>query len=208
MPTINVLDMQGKACGTYDLSEKVFGIEPNEYAVHAVVKALLANKRQGTQSTLTRTEVRGGGRKPWRQKGTGRARQGSTRAPQWFKGGVALGPKPRCYRVTLNKKLKRLALFSVLSAKVKENEMIVVDSIKMDEYKTKTMAAFLKAVGADGKALIVTKAADEKVYRSAGNIAGVAVAPSNALNVYDILKYDKLVIAKDAVAAIEEVYGK
>ena len=208
MPTINVVDMQGKACGTYDLSEKVFGIEPNEYAVHAVVKAILANKRQGTQSTLTRTEVRGGGRKPWRQKGTGRARQGSTRSPQWFKGGVALGPKPRCYRITLNKKLKRLALFSVLSAKVKENEMIVVDAIKVDEYKTKTMVNFLKAVGAEGKALIVTKAADEKVYRSAGNIANVAIAPSNALNVYDLLKFDKLVIDKDAVAAIEEVYGK
>ena len=208
MPTINVVDMQGKACGTYDLSEKVFGIEPNEYAVHAVVKAILANRRQGTQSTLTRTEVRGGGRKPWRQKGTGRARQGSTRSPQWFKGGVALGPKPRSYRITLNKKLKRLALFSVLSAKVKENEMIVVNEIKVDEYKTKTMVEFLKAVGAEGKALIVTKAADEKVYRSAGNIAGVAIAPSNAINVYDLLKFDKLVIAQDAVAAIEEVYGK
>ena len=208
MPTINVVDMQGKACGTYDLSEKVFGIEPNEYAVHAVVKAILANKRQGTQSTLTRTEVRGGGRKPWRQKGTGRARQGSTRAPQWFKGGIALGPKPRCYRITLNKKLKRLALFSVLSAKVKENEMIVVDSIKVDEYKTKTMVEFLKAVGATGKTLIVTKNADEKVYRSAGNIAGVEIAPSNAINVYDILRFEKLVIAKDAVEAIEEVYGK
>ena len=208
MPTINVVDMQGKACGTYDLSEKVFGIEPNEYAVHAVVKAILANKRPGTQSTLTRTEVRGGGRKPWRQKGTGRARQGSTRSPQWFKGGVALGPKPRCYRITLNKKLKRLALFSVLSAKVKENEMIVVNEIKVDEYKTKTMVEFLKAVGAEGKALIVTKAADEKVYRSAGNIAGVETTPSNAINVYDILRFDKLVIAKDAVAAIEEVYGK
>jgi large subunit ribosomal protein L4 len=208
MPTINVVDMQGKACGTYDLSEKVFGIEPNEYAVHAVVKAILANKRQGTQSTLTRTEVRGGGRKPWRHKGTGRARQGCTRAPQWFKGGIALGPKPRCYRITLNKKLKRLALFSVLSAKVKENAMIVVNEIKVDEYKTKTMVEFLKAVGAEGKALIVTKAADEKVYRSAGNIAGVAIAPSNAINVYDLLKFDKLVIAQDAVAAIEEVYGK
>ncbi len=208
MPTINVVDMQGKACGTYDLSEKVFGIEPNEYAVHAVVKAILANKRQGTQSTLTRTEVRGGGRKPWRQKGTGRARQGSTRAPQWFKGGIALGPKPRCYRITLNKKLKRLALFSVLSAKVKENEMIVVDSIKVDEYKTKTMVEFLKAVGATGKTLIVTKNADEKVYRSAGNIADVEIAPSNAINVYDILRFEKLVIAKDAVEAIEEVYGK
>ena len=208
MPTINVVNMQGKACGTYDLSEKVFGIEPNEYAVHAVVKAILANKRQGTQSTLTRTEVRGGGRKPWRQKGTGRARQGSTRAPQWFKGGVALGPKPRCYRVTLNKKLKRLALFSVLSAKVKENEMIVVDSIKVDEYKTKTIVEFLKAVGAAGKTLIVTKTADEKVYRSAANIAGVEIAPSNAINVYDILRFEKLVIAKDAVEAIEEVYGK
>ncbi len=208
MPTINVVDMQGKACGTYDLSEKVFGAEINNYAVHAVVRALLLNKRQGTQSTLTRTEVRGGGRKPWRQKGTGRARQGSTRSPQWFKGGVALGPKPRSYKVTLNKKLKRLAMLSVFSAKVKENEMIVVDSIKVDEYKTKTIVEFLKAVGAEGKALIVTKAADEKVYRSAGNIEGVATAPSNALNVYDMLKYDKLVIAKDAVAAIEEVYGK
>ena len=208
MPTINVVDMQGKACGTYDLSDKVFGAEINTYAVHAVVRALLLNKRQGTQSTLTRTEVSGGGRNPWRQKGTGRARQGSTRSPQWFKGGVALGPKPRSYKVTLNKKLKKIAMLSVFSAKVKENEMIVVDTIKADEYKTKTIVNFLKAVGAEGKALIVTKAADEKVYRSAKNIEGVAVAPSNALNVYDMLRYDKLVIAKDAVVAIEEVYGK
>ena len=208
MPVVNVVDMQGNACGTYDLSDKVFGAEINVPAVHAVVRALLLNKRQGTQSTLTRTEVRGGGRKPWRQKGTGRARQGSTRAPQWFKGGVALGPKPRSYKITLNKKLKRVAMFSALSAKVKENEFILVDSIAVNEYKTKTIAEFLKAVGAEGKALIVTKSADEKVYRSAGNIEGVATAPSNALNVYDILKYDKLVISKDAVAAIEEVYGK
>ena len=208
MSKLSVLDMAGKKAGSIELNDSIFAIEPNMSAMHLVVVGYLANQRQGTQSTKTRSEVSGGGKKPWRQKGTGRARQGSTRSPQWFKGGVALGPKPRSYRITLNKKLKRLALFSVLSAKVKENEMIVVDSIKVDEYKTKAIVNFLKAVGAEGKTLIVTKAADEKVYRSAGNIADVAIAPSNALNVYDILRYNKLVIAKDAVAAIEEVYGK
>jgi large subunit ribosomal protein L4 len=208
MAKLNVVDVNGKKVKDITLSDEIFGIEPNEFAVQAVVKNYLANQRQGTQSAKTRSEVRGGGRKPFRQKGTGRHRQGSSTDPTQVGGGVVFAPKPRSYRYNLNKKLKRLALFSVLSAKVKENEMIVVDSIKVDEYKTKTIVNFLKAVGAEGKTLIVTKAADEKVYRSAGNIADVAISPSNALNVYDILRYNKLVIAKDAVAAIEEVYGK
>ena len=208
MPTINVVNMEGRACGTMELSEKIFGIEPNEPAVHSVVRAYLLNQRQGTQSALTRSEVSGGGRKPWRQKGTGRARQGSTRSPQWTHGGIVFAPKPRSYRVTLNKKLKRLALFSVLSSKVSEGEMIVVDQITAAEYKTKAMVKFLSAVGAEGKALVVLPAADQTVVKSLANIPGVASAPVNAINVYDILKYDKLVIAQDAVAKLEEVYAE
>lgn len=208
MPTINVVNMEGRACGTLELSEKIFGIEPNEPAVHAVVRAYLLNQRQGTQSALTRSEVAGGGRKPWRQKGTGRARQGSTRAPQWTHGGIVFAPKPRSYRVTLNKKVKRLALFSVLSSKVSEGEMIVVDKIAATEYKTKAMVKFLSAVGAEGKALVVLPAVDATVVKSMANIPGVITAPVNAINVYDILKYDKLVIAQDAVAKLEEVYGE
>ena len=172
-----------------------------------VVKNYLANQRQGTQSTLTRTEVSGGGRKPWRQKGTGHARQGSTRAPQWTHGGVALGPKPRDYRYTLNKKVRRLAMKSALSTMVQENNMIVLDTLTMDEYKTKTIAAMLKALGVEKKALIVTAEADAKVYRSAANIPGVKTAAVNTLNVYDILNGGKFIVAKNAIAKIEEVYA-
>lgn len=208
MPNIKVLDMTGKQVSDIELSDAVFGITPNEAAMHTMVVNYLANQRQGTQSTLTRTEVRGGGRKPWRQKGTGHARQGSTRAPQWTHGGIALGPKPRSYRFTVNKKLKRLAMKSALSAKVLDNNMIVLDNITMDEYKTKTMLAMLKAVEAEGsKALIVMPEVNSFVIKSAANIPGVKTALVNTINVYDILNYDKFIIVKDAVAKIEEVYA-
>ncbi len=207
MPKIAVVDTKGKQVGDIDLSESIFGIEPNMNAVHAVVVNYLANQRQGTQSTLTRGEVRGGGKKPWRQKGTGRARQGSTRSPQWRHGGIALGPKPRSYRYVLNKKLRRLALKSVLSAKVAENDMIVVDSLKLDEFSTKTVANFLAAVGSDRKALIVIPENCQKIVRSARNIPGVKTALVNTINVYDILNANKLIVIKDAVAQIEEVYA-
>ena len=208
MPTVNVVNMEGKACGTLELSEKVFAAPINETAVHAVVRAYLLNQRQGTQSALTRSEVSGGGKKPWKQKGTGHARQGSTRAPQWTHGGIVFAPKPRSYRISINKKVKRIALFSALSAKVSEGELIVVDNIAASEYKTKTMVKFLSAVGAEGKALVVLPEADQVACKSMANIPGVATSPVNAINVYDILKYDKLVIAKDAVAKIEEVYAE
>lgn len=208
MPNIKVLDMTGKQVSDIELSDAVFGIKPNEAAMHTMVVNYLANQRQGTQSTLTRTEVRGGGRKPWRQKGTGHARQGSTRAPQWTHGGIALGPKPRSYRFTVNKKLKRLAMKSALSTKVLDNNMIVLDNITMDEYKTKTMLAMLKAVEAEGsKALIVMPEVNSFVIKSAANIPGVKTALVNTINVYDILNYDKFIIVKDAVAKIEEVYA-
>ncbi|MCM1328871.1 MAG: 50S ribosomal protein L4 [Ruminococcus sp.] len=208
MPNIKVLDMTGKQVSDIELSDAVFGIKPNKSAMHTMVVNYLANQRQGTQSTLTRTEVRGGGRKPWRQKGTGHARQGSTRAPQWTHGGVALGPKPRSYRFSVNKKLKRLAMKSALSTKVLDNNMIVLDSISMDEYKTKTMIAMLKAVEAEGsKALIVMPEVNSFVIKSAANIPGVKTALVNTINVYDILNYDKFIIVKDAVAKIEEVYA-
>lgn len=207
MPTISVFDMTGKEVSTMELSESVFGIEPNAYVMHQAVVAYLANQRQGTQSTLTRTEVAGGGRKPWRQKGTGHARQGSIRAPQWTHGGIALGPKPRCYRLGLNKKIKRLALKSAFSSKVLENSMIVVDKIETAEYKTKTMVNMLKALGAEKKALIVLESADEKVLGSLRNIPGVKTAYANTLNVYDVLNCDKFIVAQGAVAAIEEVYA-
>ena len=167
----------------------------------------MLNQRQGTQSTLTRSEVRGGGRKPWRQKGTGRARQGSTRAPQWTHGGIALGPKPRTYRISINKKLKKVALFSALTSKVASSELIVVDNIALDSYKTKSMVNFLNAIDANGKAMVVTLDVNEYVVGSAANIPGVITAPVNTINVYDILKYDKMVIAKDALAKLEEVYA-
>lgn len=207
MPKINVVDMAGKVVSELELNENVFGIEPNKTAMHSAVVNYLANQRQGTQSTLTRTEVSGGGRKPWRQKGTGHARQGSTRSPQWRHGGIALGPKPRSYRFVLNKKVKKLAMLSALSSKVSENEMIVVDAIKTDEFKTKTMVAMLKALEVEKKTLIVLDAVDAKVIKSAANIEGVKTTQYNTLNVYDILNCDKFVIVKGAVEKLEEVYA-
>jgi len=207
MATVKVFDMAGSAVSETELSDAVFGIEPNVSVMHAVVINYLANQRQGTQSTLTRTEVRGGGRKPWRQKGTGHARQGSIRAPQWTHGGVAIGPKPRSYRYTLNKKVRRLAMKSALSTKVQEGNLIVLDTLTMDEFKTKTIAAMLKALGVERKALIVTAEADPKVYRSANNIPGVKTATVGTLNVYDILNGGKFIAPKNAIAKIEEVYA-
>ena len=207
MPKIDVLNMAGEKVSELELSEAIFAIEPNTSAMHIAVVNYLANQRQGTQSTLTRSEVSGGGKKPWRQKGTGRARQGSTRSPQWYHGGIAHGPKPRSYRFTINKKVKRLAIKSAFSAKVADNEMIVIDEIKLDAIKTKDMVKALEAVKAAKKALIVLPEKDDVIYRSARNIEGVKVAPVNAISVYDILNCDSLVIAKDAVAKIEEVYA-
>ncbi len=208
MAKISVFDMAGKAVSETELADAVFGITPNEAVMHAMVVNYLANQRQGTQSTLTRTEVRGGGRKPWRQKGTGHARQGSIRAPQWTHGGVALGPKPRDYRYALNKKVRRLAMKSALSTKVLDNNMIVLDTLTVDAYKTKTIVEMLKALNVEGKALIVTAEANSKVIKSAANIKGIKTAAVNTLNVYDILNYDKFIVSKDAVAKIEEVYAK
>ena len=207
MPQVELFDMTGKSVGKRDLSETVFGIEPNKVVLHAAVKNYLANQRQGTQSTLTRTEVRGGGKKPWRQKGTGRARQGSTRSPQWRHGGVALGPKPRDYSYTLNRKVKKLAFQSAFSAKVQDGDFVVMKELTMDDFKTKTMVELLGKLGADRKALIVTREADLKVVKSAANIPGVKTAVVGALNVYDILKYDKFIIVDEAVNWIEEVYA-
>ena len=207
MSKISVFDMTGKQVSETELNDEVFGITPNEGVMHAAVVNYLANQRQGTQSTLTRTEVSGGGRKPWRQKGTGHARQGSTRAPQWRHGGIALGPKPRSYRFTLNKKVKQLAIKSALSGKVIDNEMIVVDAITADEFKTKTMVNMLKAIGAEDKTLIVLDGVDNKVIKSAANIADVKTTQVNTLNVYDILNCNKFVIVKSAVEKLEEVYA-
>ncbi len=207
MPTVAVLNMQGKEIGKQELSEAVFGIKPNVSVMNDMVKNYLANQRQGTQSALTRAEVSGGGKKPWRQKGTGRARQGSTRAPQWTHGGIVFAPKPRDYSYTLNKKVKRLAMKSALSSKARDNELIVMDAITTDAYKTKTIAEMLKAVGSERKALIVLDTVDEKVIASARNIPGVKTAQVNTLNVYDILNADKFIVVKDAVAKIEEVYA-
>ena len=207
MSQISVFDMKGSKVSDLELNDKVFGIEPNAAVMHAMVVNYLANQRQGTHSTLTRTEVSGGGRKPWRQKGTGHARQGSIRAPQWVHGGVALGPKPRDYSYSLNKKEKRLAMKSALSSKVAESEMVVVDSIALEAYKTKTVVEMLKALGADKKALIVTEGVDAKLVKSAANIPGVKTATVNTLCVYDILNCDKFIVVKDAVAKIEEVYA-
>ena len=207
MPNIAVVDMEGKKVGSVDLSDSIFAIEPNAAVMHQVVLSYLAAQRQGTQSALTRSEVSGGGKKPWRQKGTGRARQGSTRAPQWTHGGVVFAPKPRDYRFTVNKKEKRLALKSALSVKAADNDIIVVDSIATGEFKTKKMVAMLNAVGADKKALIVLPGVDTMVIKSAANIPGVKTAQVNTINVYDILNADKLIIAKDAVSKIEEVYA-
>ena len=203
----NVYNMSGELVGEIELSEAVFGVTPNEAVVHDVVKNHLANTRQGTQSALTRAEVSGGGRKPWRQKGTGRARQGSTRAPQWTHGGIVFAPKPRDYSYTLNKKSRRLALKSVLSAKVAEANLIVIDSIKMDAPKTADFAKFLKAVGAEGKTLVVTAAPDAVVVKSGRNIPGCEITFANLINVYDVVNANKLVVDKAALAKIEEVFA-
>ena len=203
----NVYDMNGKQVGEVELSEAVFGIEPNESVVHDVVKNHLANCRQGTQSALTRAEVSGGGKKPWKQKGTGHARQGSTRAPQWTHGGIVFAPKPRDYSYTLNKKVRRLALKSVLSAKAQSADIVVIDEIKMDEIKTKKFAGFLSAVNADCKALVGTAENDELVVKSAANIPGVMVTFANLINVYDILTAKKLGVDQAALAKIEEVFA-
>ena len=207
MSTIKVLNMAGAEVGTVELNDAIFGIEPNQAVVHEVVKNHLANCRQGTQSALTRGEVSGGGKKPWRQKGTGHARQGSTRAPQWTHGGIVFAPKPRSYSYVLNKKVKRLAMKSALSAKAAAGEIIVVDSIKLDSIKTKDFRAFLNAVKADGKSLVVTPAKDEVVVKSARNIPGVETTMANLMNVYDILKAKYLVLDKEALAVIEEVFA-
>ena len=207
MPKTNVYDMTGKQVGEIELSEAVFGIEPNESVVHDVVKNHLANCRQGTQSALTRAEVSGGGIKPWRQKGTGRARQGSTRAPQWTHGGIVFAPKPRDYSYTLNKKVKRLAMKSALSAKAQEGNVVVIDSIKMDSIKTKTFKNFLNAVDCDCKALVVTAENDQIIVKSARNIPGVLVTFANLINVYDILNAKKFVVDQAALAKIEEVFA-
>ena len=207
MATINVVSMAGRKTGTVELNDAIFGIEPNQTVVHEVVKNHLANCRQGTQSALTRAEVSGGGKKPWRQKGTGHARQGSTRAPQWTHGGIAFAPKPRSYSYVLNKKVKRLAMKSALSAKAAAGEIIVVDQIKMDSIKTKDFRAFLNAIKADGKALVITPAMDEIIVKSARNIPGVETTFANLMNVYDILKAKYLVIDKEALSVIEEVFA-
>ena len=207
MSTIKVLNMAGAEVGTVELNDAIFGIEPNAAVVHEVVKNHLANCRQGTQSALTRAEVSGGGKKPWRQKGTGHARQGSTRAPQWTHGGIVFAPKPRDYSYVLNKKVKRLALKSVLSAKAAEGKLVVIDSIKMDAIKTADFRKFLDAVKVDSKAVVVTPAVDAVIVKSARNIPGVLTTPANNLNVYDIINARFLVVDQTALAKIEEVYA-
>ena len=207
MPKIDVYDIEGKKVKSIELKDEIFGIEPNEKVVHSVLVNYLAKQRQGTQSTKTRAEVRGGGKKPWRQKGTGRARQGSIRAPQWIKGGIALGPKPRSYKYTVNKKEKRLAIKSLLSSKVLENELIVIDNIQLKEIKTKEMVRILENIKAEGKTLIMLPEREEKVQKSARNIEGVKTTLVNTINVYDLLKYKNLVITMDTVKKLEEVYA-
>ena len=207
MANVSVYNMEGKEVGNMDLNDAVFGVDVNEHLVHMAVVQQLANNRQGTQKAKTRSEVSGGGRKPWRQKGTGRARHGSIRSPQWTHGGIVFAPKPRDYSYTLNKKVKRLALKSVLSAKAQEENIVVIDEIKLDAIKTKPMASFLKAVGADTKALVVTAENNEVVVKSAANIPGVLVTFANLINVYDILNAKKLVVDKAALAKIEEVFA-
>ena len=207
MPRVQVFDMNGEKLKQMNVSKEIFGIEPNEVVMHAAVVNYLANQRQGTQSTLTRTEVRGGGRKPWRQKGTGHARQGSIRAPQWRHGGVALGPKPRDYSYSLNKKVKRLAMKSALSSKVAGKNMIVLDKLALEAYKTKAVVGLFKALEVTGKALIIMPETNQKVIKSANNIPGVKTTLVNTLNVYDILNHDKLIITVDAGKKIEEVYA-
>lgn len=207
MPTVDVYKVDGNKAGTIDLNENVFGVEVNKDVMHEVVVNYLTNQRQGTQSTLTRTEVRGGGIKPWRQKGTGRARQGSIRAPQWVGGGVAIGPKPRDYRYSVNKKVRQLALKSALSSKVEENELIVLESLECSEYKTKQIVEMLKNLGVSEKALIVLPENDKKVVNSARNIRGVDTTFVGAINTYEVLNHTKCIILKDAVAKLEEVYA-
>ena len=207
MPTAVLYNMQGSKVGEFELSAALFGAEVNKSVLHETVVNYLANQRQGTQSTKTRTEVAGGGAKPFRQKGTGRARQGSTRAPQWIKGGVALGPKPRDYSYTINKKVKKLAMVSALSAKAAEDCVLVIENLKMEEIKTKAIADMLKAMGVESKALIVTNEMEKNVYLSARNIAGVKASYVGMLNVYDVLNHDKFIVAKDAIAKLEEVYA-
>ena len=207
MPKIDVYDINGKKVKELELNEAVFGIEPNEAVVHSVLVNFLANQRQGTQSTKTRSEVSGGGRKPWRQKGTGRARQGSIRAPQWIKGGIALGPKPRSYKYTVNKKERQLAVKSVLSSKVLENELVVVDSLPLNDIKTKEMVKALSNLKVEGKALIMLPEKNEKVQKSARNIEGVKTTLVETINIYDLLKYNKLVVTEDTVKKLEEVYA-
>ena len=206
MPTVGLFNKEGKKVGDFQLNENIFGIEINENAMHQVVVALLANKRQGTQSAKTRAEVRGGGIKPWRQKGTGRARQGSIRAPQWIKGGIVFAPKPRDYRMAIPKSMKRVAMMSALSTKVQDGQMVVVEDLAFDSIKTKNVVNMLNAMEAK-KTLIITAESNEVVYKSARNIEGVAVIPANNINVYDLLKYDKVIMTKDAVSKIEEVYA-
>ena len=207
MPKVDVYNMQGKKVSDVELNEAVFGIEPNETIVHSVLVNYLANQRQGTQSTKTRAEVRGGGRKPWRQKGTGRARQGSIRAPQWIKGGIALGPKPRSYTYRVNKKEKQLAIKSLLSAKVLDNELTVVDKLEVKEPKTNVMVKALTDLKVEGKTLVVLPEKNENVQKSARNIEGVKTSLTNTINVYDLLKYNKLILTVDSVKKIEEVYA-
>lgn len=207
MPKVDVYDMKGKKVSDVELAESVFGIEPNEAIVHSVLVNYLANQRQGTQSTKTRAEVRGGGKKPWRQKGTGRARQGSIRAPQWIKGGIALGPKPRSYSYTVNKKERRLAIKSLLSSKVLENELTVVDKLELSEIKTKTMVKALADLKVEGKTLIVLPENNKNVLMSARNIEGVKTIVLNNINVFDLLKYNNLVLPLETVKKLEEVYA-
>ena len=207
MPSIDVYNIEGKKVSTVDLKEEIFGIEPNEAVVHSVLVNYLANQRQGTQSTKTRAEVRGGGRKPWRQKGTGRARQGSIRAPQWIKGGIALGPKPRSYKYRVNKKERQLAIKSLLSSKVLENNLVVVDKFDFKEIKTKQMATAMKNLKVEEKAFVVLATSDEKVQKSARNLENVKTGSVNTINVYDLLKYKKLVLTVDTIKKLEEVYA-
>ena len=207
MPSIDVYNIEGKKVKKVDLKEEIFGIEPNEAVVHSVLVNYLANQRQGTQSTKTRAEVRGGGRKPWRQKGTGRARQGSIRAPQWIKGGIALGPKPRSYKYRVNRKERQLAIKSLLSSKVLENNLVVVDKFDFKEIKTKQMANAMKNLKVEEKALIVLPASNEVVQKSARNLANVGTSSVNTINVYDLLKYKKLVLTVDTIKKLEEVYA-
>ena len=207
MPNVTVFDVNGNKVSELALADSIFAIEPNTSAMHLAVVAYLANQRQGTQSTLTRSEVSGGGKQPWRQKGSGRARQGSTRAPQWYHGGIAHGPKPRTYGLAINKKVKRLAMKSALSSKVLDGEMIVLDALKLDAIKTKEIVKVLSALETGKKTLIVLPEKDDVIYRSARNIAGVKVSLVNTLNVYDILNCNSIVVLKDAVAKIEEVYA-